>query len=171
MPYNSIANVRAQHGHGKPDEAVSGSLDDALANQACAILARPALGSVAALDNVCHTRRLALVSRHRLNKQTLRAAQTVIQRRVDRFVELGDGIRVTGLDVVFFNCPRATPGSRPLHVIAHQLDHIGMTHTLVCRKASRLRINIKTSVLNRLNKRITYLGQRNRPQCALLSTA
>ena len=89
-----IANVLAQHGHGKPDEAVSGSLDDALANQACAIFTRPALGTVAALNDIRHARRLVLVNRHGLDKETLRTAQPVIQRRVNRFVELGDGIRM-----------------------------------------------------------------------------
>ena len=46
-----------------------------------------------------------------------------------------------------------------------------MAHTLARCKVRRLRINVKISVLNRLNKRITYLGQRNRPQRALLGTA
>ena len=45
-----------------------------------------------------------------------------------------------------------------------------MAHALARCKVRRLRVNIKTSVLNRLNKRIAYLGQRDRPQRALLST-
>lgn len=105
MPYNSIANVRAQHGHGKSDETVSGSLDDALANQACAIFTRPALGAIAALNDIRHATRFALVNRHGLDKEALWTAQPVIQRRVNRFVELGDGIRMAILGIAPFNDP------------------------------------------------------------------
>ena len=151
MPYNSIANVRAQHGHGKPDEAVSGGLDDTLANQACAIFTRPALGAVATLNDVRHARRLAPVSRHGLDKEALRAAQPVIQGRVDRFIELGDGIDVPSLNIALFNDPRVTPDGRPPHVISHQLNHIGMPHALARRKVRRLRINAKASAFDRLD--------------------
>ena len=79
----------------------------------------------------------------------MRTAQPVIQGRVNRFVELGDGIRMTILDIALFNDLRATPDSRPPHVIAHQLNHVGMPHALARRKVRRLRVNVKTSVFDR----------------------
>ena len=55
------------------------------------------------------------------------------------------------LDIVPFDDLRATPDSRAPHVIAHQLNHIGMPHALACRKVRRLRVNVKTSVFDRLD--------------------
>ena len=55
------------------------------------------------------------------------------------------------LDIVPFDDLRATPDSRAPHVIAHQLNHIGMPHALVCRKIRRPRVNVKTSVFDRLD--------------------
>ena len=75
------------------------------------------------------------------------------------------------LNIVLFNGLRATSDSRAPHVIAHQLNHIGMPHALACRKVRRLRVNVKTSVFDRLDIRIAHLGQRNRPQRTLLGTA
>ena len=109
------------------------------------------MGAVAALNDVRHARRLVLVNRHGLDKEALWTAQPVIQGRVDRFIELGDGIGVASLDIAPFNDLRATPDGRAPHVIAHQLNHIGMPHALVCRKVRRLRVNVKTSVFDRLD--------------------
>ncbi len=102
----------------------------------CAIFTRPALGTVTAFNDIRRARRLVLVNRHSLDKEALRAAQTVIQRCVNRFVELGDGIRMAILDIAPFDDLRATPDSRPPHVIAHQLNHIGMPHALARRKVA-----------------------------------
>ena len=55
------------------------------------------------------------------------------------------------LNIALFNDLRATPDSRAPHVIAHQLNHIGMPHALARRKVRRLRINVKTSVFDRLD--------------------
>lgn len=55
------------------------------------------------------------------------------------------------LDITAFDDLRATPDSRAPHVISHQLDHVGMPHTLARRKVRRLRINVKTGVLDRLD--------------------
>ena len=55
------------------------------------------------------------------------------------------------LDIASFNDLRVAPDSRAPHVISHQLDHVGMPHTLARRKVRRLRINVKTSVLDRLD--------------------
>ena len=125
---------------------------------------------VAALNDIRHTRRFTLVNRHGLDKEALRTAQSIIQGRVDRFVELGDGIRMAILDIAPFDDLRATPDSRPPHVISHQLNHIGMPHALARCKVRRLRVNVKTSVFDRLDIRIAYLGQRDRPQRTLLGT-
>ena len=71
--------------------------------------------------------------------------------RVNRFVELGDGIRMAILDIAPFDDLRVTPNGRPPHVISHQLNHIGMPHALACRKVRRLRVNVKTGVFDRLD--------------------
>lgn len=74
------------------------------------------------------------------------------------------------LDIAPFDDLRATPDSRPPHVIAHQLNHIGMPHALARRKVRRLRVNVKTSVFDRLDIRIAHFGQRYCPQRTLLGT-
>ena len=55
------------------------------------------------------------------------------------------------LDIAPFNDLRVASDSRAPHVIAHQLNHIGMPHALACRKVRRLRVNVKTSVFDRLD--------------------
>ena len=75
------------------------------------------------------------------------------------------------LDIAPFDDLRATPDSRAPHVIAHQLNHIGMPHALVCRKVRCLRVSVKASVFDRLDIRIAHLGQGYRPQRTLLGTS
>ena len=58
---------------------------------------------VAALNDIRHARRFALVNRHGLDKEALWTAQPVIQGRINRFIELGDGIRMAILDIAPFD--------------------------------------------------------------------
>ncbi len=87
MPKYLIANVLAQMRNAATDQPVPRRFDNALADEACAILVDPTVRSLHARPNIRNVRHALAIPRHRLEKQALRGTQPVIRGRADRLVE------------------------------------------------------------------------------------